>query len=68
MKEYSNGSTAALDGTTAVAKTATNGSTAVAGKAVLIDDVKVWKDSLPLSAGPRPVKALREFEESGSKL
>ena len=35
---------------------------------VLIEDVKAWKAGLPLSAGPRAVKGLSEFEELESKL
>lgn len=37
-------------------------------KAVVIEDVKAWKASMPLSAGPRPVRELSEFEEVGPKL
>lgn len=37
-------------------------------KTVVIEDVKAWKASMPLSAGPRPVKDLSEFEEVGPKL
>lgn len=37
-------------------------------KTVFIEDVKAWKASLPLSAGPKAVKALSEFEELEPKL
>ena len=37
-------------------------------KPVLIKDVKAFKASLPLSAGPRPVKDPTEFEDLESKL
>ena len=37
-------------------------------KTVVIEDVKAFKASMPLSAGVRPVKDLSEFEETGSKL
>lgn len=37
-------------------------------KTVLIEDIKAWKASMPLSAGPRPVADLSEFEETGPKL
>jgi insulysin len=44
-----------------------NGETAVK-KTVVIEDVKAFKASMPLSAGVRPVKDLSEFEELGAKL
>lgn len=37
-------------------------------KTVVIEDVKAFKASMPLSAGVRPVKDLSEFEELGAKL
>lgn len=37
-------------------------------KTVVIEDVKAFKASMPLSPGPRAVKDLREFEELGAKL
>ncbi|KAK3698064.1 metalloprotease [Vermiconidia calcicola] len=37
-------------------------------KTVIIEDVKAFKASMPLSTGVRPVKDLSEFEELGSKL
>ncbi|KAK1060679.1 metalloprotease [Friedmanniomyces endolithicus] len=37
-------------------------------KTVFIEDVKAWKASLPLSAGPKAARELSEFEESESKL
>lgn len=37
-------------------------------KTVVIEDVKAWKASMPLSAGARPVKDLSEFEEVAPKL
>lgn len=37
-------------------------------KAVVIEDVKAFKASMPLSAGARPVRELSEFEELGAKL
>lgn len=37
-------------------------------KSVLIEDVKAFKASMPLSAGVRAVKDLSEFAETGSKL
>lgn len=40
----------------------------VESKTVLIEDVKEWKATIRLSAGARPVKDLREFEETGPKL
>ena len=49
-----------------------NGEVGVKGesksKTVLIEDVKAFKASMPLSAGVRAVKDLSEFEETGSKL
>lgn len=47
-----------------------NGEAEVNGesKTVLIEDVKAFKASMPLSAGVRPVKDLSEFEELGAKL
>lgn len=63
--------------TAAVSSGETNGE-AVAGvngtekekksKTVVIEDVKAFKASMPLSPGPRAVKDLREFEELGAKL
>lgn len=35
---------------------------------IVIEDVKAFKASMPLSAGVRPVKDLSEFEELGAKL
>lgn len=35
---------------------------------IVIEDVKAWKASMPLSAGARPVCDLSEFEEVGPKL
>ena len=37
-------------------------------KTVVIEDVKAFKASMPLSAGVRAVKDLSEFEELGAKL
>lgn len=37
-------------------------------KTIIIDDVKAFKASMPLSAGARPVKDLSEFEELEPKL
>ena len=37
-------------------------------KTIVIEDVKAFKASMPLSAGTRPVKDLREFEELEAKL
>lgn len=37
-------------------------------KPVKIEDVHGWKAGLQVSAGPRPVKALEEFEELEAKL
>ena len=37
-------------------------------KTVVIEDVKAFKASMPLSAGVRPVKDLSEFEELEAKL
>ena len=37
-------------------------------KTVFIEDVKAWKASLPLSAGPKAARELSEFEELESKL
>lgn len=37
-------------------------------KAVVIEDVKAFKDTMPLSAAPRPIKELSEFEELEPKL
>ncbi|TKA83576.1 hypothetical protein B0A55_00413 [Friedmanniomyces simplex] len=37
-------------------------------KTVFIEDVKEWKASLPLSAGPKAVRELSDFEELESKL
>lgn len=37
-------------------------------KTVVIEDVKAFKASMPLSAGAKPVKDLSEFEELGAKL
>ena len=37
-------------------------------EAVIIEDVKAFKASMPLSAGARPVKELVEFEELEPKL
>lgn len=36
--------------------------------AVIIDDVRAWKASLPASKGPRMVKDLSEFEDFEAKL
>ena len=38
------------------------------GKTVVVEDVKAFKASMSLSAGPRAVKDLSEFEELGAKL
>ena len=40
----------------------------VQSKTVVIEDVKAFKASMPLSAGVRPVKDLSEFEELEAKL
>ena len=40
----------------------------VRSKTVVIEDVKAFKASMPLSAGVRPVKDLSEFEELEAKL
>ena len=45
-----------------------NGVPEKTSKTVVIEDVKAWKAGLPLSAGPKAVKALSEFEELESKL
>ena len=45
---------------------ATNGDTP--SKTIVIEDVKAFKASMPLSAGARPVKDLSEFEELEAKL
>ena len=37
-------------------------------KTIVIEDVKAFKASMPLSVGPRAVKELSEFEELGAKL
>lgn len=53
----------------AAAPTANGNDVTDGGKtAHIIEDVKAFKASMPLSAGPRAVKDLREFEELGSKL
>lgn len=44
----------------------TNGE--ASSKTVVIEDVKAFKASMPLSAGARPIKDLSEFEELGAKL
>lgn len=53
----------------------TNGENAAPGGAaapvkepVVIEDVKAWKATMPVSAGARPVKDLGEFEELEAKL
>ena len=52
--------------------TQTNGEVVANGevrdKTVVIEDVKAFKASIPLSAGVRPVKDLSEFEELEAKL
>lgn len=52
--------------------TETNGEVVVNGErqneTVVIEDVKAFKASMPLSAGPRAVKDLSEFEELGPRL
>jgi insulysin len=45
---------------------ATNGETH--SKTVIVEDVKAFKASIPLTAGVTPVKDLSEFEELGAKL
>lgn len=45
-----------------------NGEKKRESKTVVIEDIKAWKASMPLSAGARPVRDLSEFEEVGPKL
>ena len=48
--------------------TAADGDSAQPSGTVVIEDVKTFKASMPLSAGATPVKDLSEYEELGSKL
>ncbi len=43
-------------------------SNGVSAKPYVIDNVREFKSSLPISAGARPVKDLSEYEELDSKL
>ncbi|SMY27142.1 unnamed protein product [Zymoseptoria tritici ST99CH_1A5] len=46
----------------------TNGVEKKQSKTIVVEDVKSFKASLPLSAAPKPVKDLEEFEDLESKL
>lgn len=45
-----------------------DGEPSQASKTIVIEDVKAFKASMPLSAGPTPVKHLSEFEDIEPKL
>lgn len=56
------------DGEEATNGTTANGEVKGKKKSIIIEDAKAWKASMPLSAGPTPVKPLSEFEELEPKL
>jgi insulysin len=51
-----------------IAHTNGNGVEKKTSKTIVIEDVKAFKASLPLSAAPKPVKELEEFEDLEPKL